>query len=194
VKLDTLSAADQEFVKSWAANRVPRLRVTPKLVRSNRDDERYEGWFDEGRQTQVLSMSVEVENQDTRSPLSDAKLKYILVGRSVKNRNQYKILAVQSASLKLRAQESSNINFKTVKNSYDDAHYDKGGHKCVGYVLHIRRDSDDREVYSFGSTPILEKAIFNIVNLRTGDLTDENFIKAGPKKDGGSGDGIIVVE
>ncbi len=59
VQLSILSAADQKFVRDWVANRVPRLRVTPKLIRSNRDDE-HSDYYDEGRQVQLLKMTVEV--------------------------------------------------------------------------------------------------------------------------------------
>ena len=196
VKLETLSEADQKFVKNVAGQPPPRLRVTPNLVRSNRDDERGEYYYDEGRQVQLLTMKVEVDNDDAKAALGESVLKYVLVGRSVRDRNQYKILAVQTENLKLARQESRTVNFKTVKNTYDDGDYGKTGHKCIGYILHVKRKSDGLKVYSFASTPILEKGIFNIVtNLKAGDLTDENFLKPAGNREGSvGGSDIIEVE
>ncbi len=193
LNLNTLSGADQKFVKEWLINRVPRLRVTPNLVRSNKDDKEY--YYENERQVQVLSMKVEVQNDDAKAPLSESELIYVLVGRSLADRNEYKILAAQKAGFNLARQEKKTIGFKTVRNLYSDGDYDRSGHKCIGYILYVKRKSDGQKVYSFGSTPVLEKAVFNIINLESGDITDENFLKPASEGEGnGGGDsGIIEV-
>lgn len=194
VPLETLSEPDRKFVELWLKDRIPRLRVTPKLIRANRDDDRGIYYFDEERQLQVLNMTVEVENEDNRQDLDDSELKYILVGRSVVDRHQYKILAVQRASFDLGTQQTSTITFKTVKNIYNDGDYNKGGHRCIGYVLHATRKSDGREVYAHASTTILEQALLNIVELKSGDLTDDNFIKLKANSGKSPGNDVITVE
>ena len=190
IPLNSLSEADQKFVKDWVANRTPRLRVTPNLVRSNKDAD----YYDDGRQLQSLKMSIEVENDDYITPLGDSELKYILVGRSLRNTKEYKILAVQTAPFKLGLKQKTTLKFKTVKNTYDDGRYYKTGHKCVGYVLYATRKSDGRKLYSFGSTKILKESIFNIVNLESGDLTGDSFMKRERGIRGGGDDDVIEVE
>lgn len=195
LKLSLLSEADQKHVKKWLAEKLPSVRVTPNFVRSNRDEGSASDFWDDDTQIQVLKMTVEIENFDKAKQIEGGEFSYILVGRDLRSRNQYKILAVQKADLDLLPNDSSELTFKTVKNVYEDSGYYKRGAKCIGYVLYAKRKSDDREIYASASTPILERGIHSIINLKAGEMTDSNFIKippkGAPKSEGGD---VISVE
>jgi hypothetical protein len=176
--LDKFSKADQAHVKAWLADKLPDVRVTPKFVRANRDAGATSSsfFFDDDRKVQVLDLSVHLETWDKARGV-EGEIKYVLVGRSLAKRGQHKILAVQSADFTLAPAGQANVDFKTVKNYYEDGDYSTRGARCIGYVLYACRKSDGREVYSSASTPVLGNAIHSIIALKTGEETDENFIK-----------------
>ena len=61
-------------------------------------------------------------NVDDSLDPDESELKFILIERSITDRNQYKILAVQRATFKVSAQKDRSITFRTVKNIYEDRH------------------------------------------------------------------------
>ena len=122
-------------------------------------------------------MSIEIETWDPAVGIDDGELKYILVGRSMDERNQYKILAIQSADFQLPPAGRTTTSFKTVRNFYDNTPGHARGARCVGYVLYATRKSDQRELHASASSPILKDAIYSIIALRTGEETDDNFLK-----------------
>jgi hypothetical protein len=112
----------------------------------------------------------------------------------MEKRGEYKILAVQKAGFKLSPAGETRVDFKTVKNYYEDgSNYGKGA-RCVGYVLYASRKSDGREVHASASTPVLEKAIPSIIALNVGEVTDENFVKIPGKKSRGKASDVIGVK
>lgn len=177
VGLDQLIPADREHIRTWLAAHVPDIRVTPKFVRSTRTPREASGARSANRRVQVLDMSIELETWDPSIGIDDGELKYILVGRSMGKRNQYKILAVQSTDFALRPAGQTTARFKTVQNFYDD-NPDRGrGARCVGYVLYATRKSDGRELHASASSPSLGEAIPSIITLQAGEVTDDQFIK-----------------
>ena len=66
-------------------------------------------------------------------------------------------------------------SFKTVRNFYDDSPGNSRGARCVGYVLFATRKSDQRELHASASSPLLQDAIYSIINLQTGEETDDKF-------------------
>ena len=178
VALSKLSEEDRKFIQAWRAKQVPDIRVTPKFVRSNRDSRSSSSIYStEGRQVQILEMTVEVETWDRHVGLDDAELTYILVGRSTADRSRYKILSVQNNNFQLLPGGKAEVPFKTVKNHYVDSTAYQKGARCIGYVLAATRKGDDRPFYTSASSPLLEDAIPTIVTLQAGEETDENFIK-----------------
>ena len=141
-------------------------------------------------------MSVEIESWDTDRGMEDGELIFTLVGRSMEHRNRYKILAVQSAEFTVPPGGRTKVEFKTVENYFEDNKDKSRGARCVGYVLHAKRRSDGREVYSSGSSSVLEKAIPAIVGLQAGEETDDDFVPIPdpPAVARESGEDVIKVE
>lgn len=180
INLDQLSDADQAFVKAWLVDKIPDLRITPNFVRSNRDINSGSSSYSDGnngRRIQVLDLSVHFESWDKTTGIDDAQLTYILVGRSMEARSRYKILAVQNNDFSIAPAGQASVDFKTVKNFYDDSPGNSAGARCVGYVLYANRKSDDRKIHASASSPLLENAIQKIFTLKAGEETDDNFIK-----------------
>ena len=178
IQLSQLSAADQEFVQNWIAQQLPKLRVTPQFVRSNRVP-RATATSPEvnGERVQVLELSVHFESWDEVRDIKDAELKYILVGRSMSQKERYKILAVQRAEFSVEPAGETTVDFKKVNNFYDDNPSAGKGARCVGYVLYATRKSDGRTIYASASSPILKKHLSSIATFNTGEEVDNNFIK-----------------
>lgn len=179
ITLDLLSEADQDFIRTWRATQLPDVRITPTFVRSNRDPRDASStsiYEKDSRQVQVLDLSVHLETWDQGQGIENGELQYILVGRSTAKRGRYKILAVQQADFKLPPAGETEVKFKRVQNFYDDGSYKKGA-RCIGYVLYAKRKSDGREIHASASSPVLKKAIYSIIALKTGEETDNNFVK-----------------
>jgi hypothetical protein len=199
INLDQLSEADLTFVKAWLTDKIPDLRITPNFVRSNRDIKNGSSSYSDGndsRRIQVLDLSVHFESWDKTTGIDDAQLTYILVGRSMEARSRYKILAVQNTDFSIAPAGQASVDFKTVKNFYDDSPNSGAGARCVGYVLYAKRKSDAREIHASASSPLLEKAIQTIVTLKAGEETDDNFIKILDPEESASRDksGVITVK
>ena len=204
VLLSNLSHADQDHVKSWIEEKVPDVRVTPNFVRSNRDTNKeldegggFRKRFDDkergGRQVQVLELNVELETWDKARGV-EGQLRYILVGRSLETRGQYKILAVQTEDFNLPPGGDTTVEFTKVENFYEDGQNRGRGARCVGYVLYATRKSDGREIHASASSPILKDAIHSIISLPAGEVTDDSFIKIPTGKPGKKRDAAIRVK
>ena len=178
VKIATLSEEDQAFVASWLAEQLPRLRITPNMVRSSKSSANQSF-------VQNLQLSVELKNEDNAKGLEESTMKYILVGRSLSNRSHYKILLVQEENFVVPASGRHTVRFRKAVNNYYESSYSKSGYKCFGYVLYASRKKDNREVYTYGSTTQLREAIYTIISLESGDLVDENYQKPQALKIGG---------
>lgn len=193
VKIKTLSKADQEYVKSWLADQVPRLRFTPNMVRASKK----EGSSYYPTYTQSMDLSVEVKNEDSAKGLEETTMSYMLIGRSVNDRNKNKVLLVQELDFQVGSGGSHNINFRKAVNKYYSNRNSgfssySNYYKCYGYVLFAKRKKDGREVYSYASTTHLTEAIYSIVGLKTGDVVDENFQKPTVKRIGIDDDGNTI--
>jgi hypothetical protein len=185
IKINTLSQEDQDYVISWLDDQVPRLRITPNMVRSSKkSDSSY---------TQTMDLSVVFQNEDNAKGLEETTLKCFLLGRSVNDRSKNKILLVQEVNFEVGAGRAHPVNFRKAVNTYygssriTDSSY-PGAYKCYGYVLFATRKKDGREVYRHGSTSHLTEAIYSIVGLKTGDIVDENYQKPPARKIGVGGD------
>lgn len=193
IKLDTLSAADQEHVAAWLADRVPRLRFDPNVIRSNKA-ERDSDFFSSSYNHQGFEMTVNVTNDENAKGLEESTMKFILVGRSQTDRDKYKILSVQEENFSVLPAGRTAVLFRKVINKYYDSGYSKSGFKCIGYVLYATRKKDKREVWSHASTQQLKEVIPSLVTLKMGTITDKFFqAPLGGKKDDG-GSGPIIVE
>ena len=106
-------------------------------------------------------------------------MKYILIGRSLKDTKKFKIMTIQTAKFTVPSAGRTNIPFKKVKSSYYDSKYSsyRSGYKLMGYVLYGERIKDQREVYTYSSSPLFKDAIYAIIELKSGDITDNTFIK-----------------
>lgn len=177
VKIATLSEEDQAFVASWLAEQLPRLRITPNMVRSSKRQGSSASFYRSSSFVQNLQLSVELKNEDNAKGLEESTMKYILVGRSLSDRSHYKILLVQEEDFVVPASGRHTVRFRKAVNNYYESSYSKSGYKCFGYVLYASRKKDNREVYTYGSTTQLREAIYTIIGLESGDLVDENYQK-----------------
>lgn len=180
IPLTTLSEEDRTHVAEWLAARIPSLRFTPNLKRSNKNKRLGSSSTRSSyQQVQTYEMSVDVRNEENTKGLEDSVMKYVLVGRSLTDNNRFKILAVQEGDFSVPVSGRTHIPFRTVVNEYYDSSISnsRSGFKCIGYILHAERKGDKREVYSHGSTNQLKEHIHAIVKLRAGDLTDGTFVK-----------------
>jgi len=155
IPLSTLSKPDQAYVKEWLADRVPRLRFDPRVKRSNKDADytsSYSGrtYRTYSRQMQTYETSVEVRCEETAKGLDESTMTYLLIGRSLSNANQYKILTVQTEDFSIEPGGTAVVPFRTVVNYYYDSNYSRSGYKCVGYVFFAHRN---RETTTSGESP-----------------------------------------
>jgi len=180
-----LSQADQDHVATWLAKRIPDLRFNPNIVRSNKKK-----YSSSTQQVQTYDMSVTVRNDENNKGLEKSLLKYILVGHSLKNASEFKILSVQEAEFTVDPAGNTTIPFRKVINEYYEGRSSSSsyssGYKCIGYVLHAVRLNDKAEVYAHASTNQLKANIQSIALLKTGDLTTKYFgnpwaVKKGPE-------------
>jgi hypothetical protein len=174
IKINTLSQEDQDYVISWLDDQVPRLRITPDMVRSSKKSG--------SSYTQTMDLSVVFQNEDNAKGLEETTLKYFLLGRSVNDRSKNKILLVQEVDFEVGAGGTHPVNFRKAVNNYYGSSRNtfssySGDYKCYGYVLFATRKKDGREVYRHGSTTHLTEVIYSIVGLKTGDIVDENYQK-----------------
>ena len=88
VKIATLNEEDLAFVASWLAEQLPRLRITPNMVRSSKTQGSSSSSYRSSSFVQNLQLSVELKNEDNAKGLEGSTMKYILVGRSLSNRSQ----------------------------------------------------------------------------------------------------------
>ena len=174
IPLSTLSEADRTHIAGWLANRIPSLRFTPNVTRSNKKSSP-----GSSRQEQAYEMNVDVRNEENTKGLEASTMKWIIVGRSLSEQDQYKILAAQEAEFTVPVSGRANIPFRKVISTYYDSKFSdyKSGFKCIGYVLYAARKSDQREVYSHASTNLLKEHLEAIIQLETGDVTNEFFSK-----------------
>jgi hypothetical protein len=178
IKINTLSQEDQDHVISWLADQVPRLRITPNMVRSSKKS----GSSYYPSYTQTMDLSVVFQNEDNAKGLEETTLKYFLIGRSVNDRSKNKILLVQEVDFEVGAGGAHTVHFRKAVNNYYGSKSNtfssySGDYKCYGHVLFATRKKDGREVYSHGSTTHLTEGIYSIVGLKTGDIVDENYQK-----------------
>ncbi len=176
VKITTLSELDQAYVRKWLASQVPPLRITPNMVRKTTKDSR-SGYASGGKSyQQTYELSVDFQNDDNAKGLEETSLKYFLVGRSVGKTRKHRILGVQEQNFGVPAGGEHTVTFRREVNAYSDSGSSyRGNYKCIGYVLYATRRNDDREVYTYASTPQLEEALYSIIQLRERDVVDENF-------------------
>ncbi len=176
VKISSLSEIDQVYVRKWLANQVPPLRVTPNMVRKTTKDSRSSYTSGGKSYQQSYELSVNFQNDDNAKGLEETSLKYFLVGRSLGKTRKHRIIGVQEQGFGVPAGGKHTVTFRREVNTYSDsASSYRGNYKCIGYVLYAARRKDDREVYTYASTPQLEEALYSIIQLRERDVVDENF-------------------
>lgn len=176
VKIASLSEIDQVYVRKWLATQVPSLRITPNMVRKTTKDSR-PGYASSGKSyQQSYELSVDFQNDDNAKGLEETSLKYFLVGRSLGKTRKHRILGVQEQGFGVPAGGKHTVSFRREVNTYSDSDSSyRSNYKCIGYVLYAARRKDDREVYTYASTPQLEEALYSIIQLRERDVVDENF-------------------
>ena len=177
IPLETLSEADRTLIAEWIATRIPRLRFTPNLARSNKKSS--SGY---SVRKQSYKMSVDVRNEETTKGLEAYVMRWVLVGRSLRDNRHYKILAAQEAEFTVPVSGRANIPFREVINQYYDSSTSRyrSGYKCIGYILHAERKSDQRKVYSHASSNILNEHLEAIILLKSGQVTTEFFVPPTP--------------
>ena len=185
IRIASLQEADQVYVRKWLADQVPPLRITPNMVRKTTKDSGSRYYRSRSYQ-QSFELSVDFTNDDNAKGLEETTLKYFLVGRSLGKTKNHRILRVEEKDFQVGAGGRETVTFpKAVHRYYDGSstfysYY--GNYKCIGYVLYASRKKDDREVYTYASTPQLEEALYSIVTLRQRDVVDENFQKPEPRR------------
>lgn len=181
VGIASLQEADQAFVRRWLSDQVPPLRITPNMVRKTTKDSR-SSYSRSRSYRQSFELSVDFTNDDNAKGLEESTLKYFLVGRSLGKTKSYKILRAEEKDFQIVPGGRETVTFPKTEHRYYDgssSYYSYyGNYKCIGYVLYASRKKDDREVYTYASTPQLEEALYSIVTLRQRDVVDENFQKA----------------
>ncbi len=181
VKISSLSEIDQTYIRKWLAAQIPPLRVTPNMVRKTTKESRKSFFSSSNRYyRQHYDLDVDFQNDDNVKGLEATSLKYILIGRSVNDPKKHKVLGVQIKEFEVPAGGKQNVRFEKEQNTYSEAS-SYGSYKCIGFVLYGTREKDDREVYTFASTPQLEEALYSIIQLRERDVTDENFQSLGER-------------
>lgn len=190
IPLETLSEADRTFVAEWLATRIPSLRFTPNITRSNKRSSP-----GSSRRKQSYEMNVDVRNAETTKGLEASVMSWVLVGRSLRDNSQYKILAAQEVEFTVPVSGRANIPFRKVISEYYDSSTSsyRSGYKCIGYVLHAKRKSDQRTVYSHASTNLLKEHLEAIILLKSGQLTTEFFVPLNPRGRTDEPNGPIIV-
>lgn len=194
IKIETLSEPDRKFIEEWRATQIPRLRFTPQMVRSNRDAR--PGKAGEGNSSskvQNRSLNVNVVNEEGAKGLEDSTMRLIVIGRSVAERSSYKVLSIQDVDFSVPAGGKATVPFKKVINYYEDGD-SRRGYKIVGYALHAKRKSDQRELYTHASMKQIQDAIPSIVGLQVGDVTDGTFRKQEVVQAAAPGEGGSVIQ
>lgn len=190
IKTSTLSKEDQEYVKQWLADMIPRLRIKPTANRSLDKDVTYNGPHPGIRiepgsrpedfvttrntaRTQGIDLSVEVRNEDTAKGLEASTMKFYLVGRNQADKKNYHVLLVQSQPFSVAAAGKTNVKFRNVMVHSRN----KSGFRISGYAIVATRDKDQRRVYSHASTATIKRCFEEVLTLNTGDMADKNFKK-----------------
>ena len=181
VKIASLSEIDQTYIRKWLAAQIPPLRVTPNMVRKTTKESRRSFFSSSNRYyRQIYDLGVDFQNNDNAKELEKSSLKYMLIGRSLSDPKKHKVLAVQTREFEVPAGGRHTVSFEKEQNIYsEESSY--GSYKCIGFVLYGARKKDNREVYTFGSTPQLEEALYSIIQLRERDVADENFQPVGER-------------
>ncbi|MEJ6636586.1 MAG: hypothetical protein QNL77_12810 [Akkermansiaceae bacterium] len=169
------SEGDQAYIAKWEADRLPNMRVEPNFTRGISKDGN-DGFFYDSSRIQKFNLAVELSNQSSTKDLEETEVIYYLVGKSTEDRS-FKVLARQVAQLEIPAKETKTITFKEIANHYRDGQSYQTGHKGLGYVLLVQRKRDGRRVYLSSPTVSLKDSVENIILLKSGDVTDSNFIK-----------------
>ncbi len=178
VNRETLSEADQTFITTWIADKVPDLEVTPDFDRGLSKD-RGKG---SSSTRQTFGMRVEIKNFSPKKELEDSEVVYYLIGRSVFDNDQYKVLSRQVFDISIKPGDTKKAIFKDIENHFQEVERsnngkEKGrGHRGLGYVLQIQRKRDMRLIYLGSSTSLLDDAKEAIISLEEGDETDETFM------------------
>lgn len=179
VSRETLSENDQTFITTWITDKVPDLKIRPDFDRSlnkNRDKN-----FSSAKQT--FGMRVEIKNFSPKQALEDTEVIYYLIGRSVSDNDQYKVLSRQVFDISIKPGDTKKAIFKDIENHYQDAERTNNGkkrgrgHRGLGYVLQIQRKRDMRLIHLETSTSVLNGAKEAIISLQEDDETDETFMK-----------------
>ena len=175
IKISSLSEIDQIYVRKWLEAQIPPLRITPNMVRKTTKESRKSFFASSSRYSrQSYDLSVDFQNNDNAKGLETTALKYMLIGRSVNDPKKHRILSVQIEDFEVAPGGRHTVTFEREQNTYSESS-SFGSYKCIGFVLRGVRKKDEREVYTFASTPQLAEALYSIVSLRERDIADENF-------------------
>ncbi|MBB08264.1 MAG: hypothetical protein CMN03_08365 [Roseibacillus sp.] len=177
VKISSLSEGDQVYVRNWLADQIPPLRVSPNMVRKTTKDSRASYFSSSGKgYQQSYELSVDFQNDASAKGLEETTLRYFLVGRSLGKTRKHRILGVQEKDFELPPGGKHTVTFRREVNPYSESSSSSyGSYKGIGYILYATRKKDDREVYTYASTPQLEEALYSVIQLRERDVVDENF-------------------
>ena len=175
---DTLSEADQTFITTWIADKVPDLKVKPDFDRGLT-----KGGSDNSSVKQSFGMRVEIKNFSSKKALEESEVIYHLVGRDATDADRYKVLSRQVFELTIEPGQTKKAFFENIVNHYSESERRNNGeksgrgHRGLGYVLQIQRKRDMRLVHLSSSTSLLDDAKEAIISLEEGDETGKTFIK-----------------
>ena len=121
---DTLSEADQTFITTWIADKVPDLKVKPDFDRG----------LTKGRSAnssvkQSFGMRVEIKNFSSKKALEVSEVIYYLVGRDATDADRYKVLSRQVFELTIEPGQTKKAFFENIVNHYSESERRKNGEK-----------------------------------------------------------------
>ncbi len=181
---------DQKYITEWMSDQLPNIQVEPNLVRTVNSKR---GYFEKNYK-QTLSFSANIENFSADKELEECEVIYYFIGRSIKNKKNYKVLSRQVRNVSVPPNGEESVKFTDIVNHYENNRsygFGQRGHKGLDYVLHIKRKRDGRTVHLSSPSILLGKNKENIIMLSNGDVTGDDFLKrAKPAaKGGGKGEG-----
>jgi len=139
IPLAMLSEADRDFAREWHAARLektpPRLEVT---VKRGREDVPTADDSNDDRHINFRP-GVDIENKEVARDLTGLRGTVVILGQSVLEANELKVMTKQNFTVSLSAREKASWKGNLVRFKYDD-YPDNGhayGHKYGGYIVLI---------------------------------------------------------
>ncbi len=157
---------NQELIDTWLKNALPKIKIDPKLARGLKKSDNT-AW----EKVQSFKLSLKIENDSRDKDLEDSEITAVLVGRADWNKKLFKILKIQTKTVKVAADGSETFNLDGLRNYYSKSY----GFHALNYVIEVRRKRDGKLIYLSSDDGVLKKRAAAIIKLSEGDIVEQDF-------------------